>query len=132
MLLSMPLMNLMMSDDMTEGPEKSTIEKVYVYNMTMYRPLDVKSELTPAYQHIVLEDAKESYEVVEARLAEEEKMVFVSDLAESSVNMGVRLWVKSEDYWQTRWRMMENIKYALDENGIEIPFPQRDLHIISQ
>ena len=57
----------------------------------------------------------------------EEKMVFVSDLAESSVNMGVRLWVKSEAYWQTRWRMMENIKYALDENGIEIPFPQMDV-----
>ena len=79
-------------------------------------------------------DIKKTKEVLQAVidgepccLAEEEKMVFVSDLAESSVNMGVRLWVKSEDYWQTRWRMMENIKYALDENGIEIPFPQMDV-----
>lgn len=79
-------------------------------------------------------DIKKTKEVLQAVidgepccLAEEEKMVFVSDLAESSVNIGVRLWVKSEDYWQTRWRMMENIKYALDENGIEIPFPQMDV-----
>ncbi|MGN0507524.1 MAG: ABC transporter permease [Lachnospiraceae bacterium] len=81
-LLSMPIMNLIMSDDMTEGPEKSAIEKVYIYNMTMYQQLDYQSELTPAYRNIVFENARESYEVVEARLAEEEKNSVLLLLAE--------------------------------------------------
>lgn len=65
----------------------------------------------------------------EARLVDESANVFVSALADSSVNMGVRLWVKSEDYWSAKWRITENIKLALDENGISIPFPQLDVQI---
>lgn len=65
----------------------------------------------------------------EARLVDEDMNVFVSELADSSVNMGVRLWVKSENYWSTKWRITEKIKYSLDENGISIPFPQMDVNI---
>ncbi len=65
----------------------------------------------------------------EARLEEDAMNVFVSNLGESSVDMGVRYWVKREDYWDSKWRMTENIKYALDENGIEIPFPQVDVNL---
>lgn len=64
-----------------------------------------------------------------ARLVEEEPMVFVSNLGASSVDMGVRVWVRAEEYWQARWRLMENIKYALDENGISIPYQQIDVQI---
>ncbi|MCI8326204.1 MAG: mechanosensitive ion channel [Lachnospiraceae bacterium] len=64
-----------------------------------------------------------------ACLSEEEMLVFVSNLADSSIVMGVRVWVHTEDYWQTRWRLLENIKYAFDENGIEIPYPQMDVTI---
>lgn len=73
MLVSMPLMNLIMSDQHEDGTEKSSIEKVYFYNMTMYQKLDYETELTPAYREVVFETAKESYEVMERRLAEEEK-----------------------------------------------------------
>ena len=65
----------------------------------------------------------------EARLADQPMDVFVSELADSSVNLGVRVWVKSGDYWNTKWRMTEEIKYALDRNGIEIPFPQVDVNL---
>lgn len=65
----------------------------------------------------------------EARLADQPMNVFVSELADSSVNLGVRVWVKSKDYWDAKWRMTEEIKYALDRNGIEIPFPQVDVNI---
>ena len=65
----------------------------------------------------------------EARLEEEATNVFVSDLADSSINMGVRLWVKSEDYWTAKWRITENIKLAFDANNISIPFPQLDVQI---
>lgn len=66
-----------------------------------------------------------------ACLLEEETKVFVSELADSCVIMGIRIWVKTEDYWDAKWRMNENIKYALDENEIEIPYPKMDVTIRS-
>lgn len=55
--------------------------------------------------------------------------VFVSALSDSSVEVGCRFWVKSEDYWQTKWDMLEAVKLTFDEHGIQIPFPQMDVHI---
>ncbi|MBQ7625294.1 MAG: mechanosensitive ion channel, partial [Clostridia bacterium] len=53
-----------------------------------------------------------------------EPFVRVWDLADSSVNIVVRAWVDTADYWEVRSALIENIKYALDENGITIPFNQ--------
>ena len=64
----------------------------------------------------------------EAVLKEKEMVVFVDDLGSSSVIIGMRGWVKQEDYWMTKWRVTENCKLALDEAGIEIPFNQLDVH----
>lgn len=58
--------------------------------------------------------------------------VHVSELADSSVQMGVRAWVKTEDYWPIRWKMTEDIKNALDANGISIPYPQMDVTVAMQ
>ena len=55
---------------------------------------------------------------------EETYHVFVDSLGDSAVVIGIRVWVKTADYWETRWRITENVKYALDEHQIEIPFPQ--------
>lgn len=63
----------------------------------------------------------------EALLAEDPVNVFVSELSDSSVQMGIRFWVKNENYWTTRWRITENIKLALDANEIPIPYPQLDV-----
>lgn len=65
----------------------------------------------------------------EARIAEEDALVFVDNLNASSVDMGVRIWVRTEDYWTAKWRLTENIKYALDENNISIPYQQIDVQI---
>ncbi len=64
-------------------------------------------------------------------LPEEELLVFVKELADSSVIMGCRLWVKTEHYWTVKWRLTEEIKRALDENGIEIPYQQLEVSIKS-
>lgn len=64
-----------------------------------------------------------------AKLEGEEVMVFVNDLGESSVEMGIRIWVSASDYWPAKWRLLENVKYALDEAGIAIPYPQIDVQI---
>ena len=50
--------------------------------------------------------------------------VFVNEFKDSSIEMRVRFWVKTEDYWKCRWRTLENIKNRFDENGITIPFNQ--------
>jgi len=58
--------------------------------------------------------------------------IAVSELADSSVNLVVRPWVKKEDYWTVKFDLTRNIKEGFDENGIEIPFPQRVVHMISE
>jgi len=57
--------------------------------------------------------------------------VAVSELGDSSVNFVVRPWVKTSDYWAVRFELTQRIKMAFDENGISIPFPQRDVHLIN-
>ena len=81
-------------------------------------------------------DIKKAKSVIEKLLSEdasilkEEQMnVFVNDLADSAVVLGIRAWVKNEEYWATRWRLLEEIKVELDENGIEIPYPQVTVHM---
>ncbi|MDE6602052.1 MAG: mechanosensitive ion channel family protein [Lachnospiraceae bacterium] len=62
-------------------------------------------------------------------LQDEEKRVFVEELADSAVILDVRCYSANENFWETRWRLMEAVKYALDEAGIGIPFPQMDVHM---
>ncbi len=76
-------------------------------------------------------------EVLLAMIDEEEAVirfqpieVFVNDFKDSSIEMRIRFWVKAEDYWDCRWRTLENIKNVFDDNGITIPFNQ--LTIISR
>jgi len=56
-------------------------------------------------------------------------VVALLELADSSVNFAVRPWVPTADYWTIYFDTMEKIKLRLDEEGIEIPFPQRDVHL---
>lgn len=62
-------------------------------------------------------------------MSDQEMQVFVDELAADSVILGLRAWVKTEEYWATNWRLNEKIKLTFDEQGIEIPFPQLDVHI---
>jgi small conductance mechanosensitive channel len=55
--------------------------------------------------------------------------VALAELADSSVNFNVRPWVKSADYWAVRSDLLEKIKLTFDEKGINIPYPQMDVHI---
>ena len=64
-------------------------------------------------------------------LSDPEPMVAVAELADSSVNFIVRPWVKKEDYWAVKCDLTRKIKESFEQNGIEIPFPQRVVHNIS-
>ncbi len=64
-------------------------------------------------------------------MADPVPQVMVGELADSSVNMIGRFWLKKEDYWPVKFDLTRKVKEAYDENGIEIPFPQRVVHMAS-
>ena len=63
------------------------------------------------------------------RLPEADTNIFVKELNGSSVDLGVRFWVPTEEYWKVRWDMLENIKLTFDAEGISIPYTQMDVHV---
>jgi small conductance mechanosensitive channel len=63
--------------------------------------------------------------------AEPAPQVAVAELADSSVNFVVRVWTDTADYWGVKFDATESIKNRFDQEGIGIPFPQRDIHIVS-
>lgn len=95
-----------------------------------YRQLDLKIDIS--YDA----DLKKAKRLLEGILLEDscviqemDHNVFVDSLGESSVVLGVRAWVRTEEYWPTRWRMLETIKLTMDKNEIEIPFKQLKIHV---
>ena len=62
-------------------------------------------------------------------ISDKERNVFVDNLGNSSVVIGLRAWVKTEEYWTSRWRILEQVKLTLDENQIEIPYNQLQVHL---
>lgn len=119
-------------DNKTVVIPNGTLANSSLTNLTAQekRKLDLRVDI--AYDA----DLKKAKEVIETLLREEadilqeeEIRIFVDSLGNSSVVLGVRAWVKTEDYWNVRWRVLENIKLTLDENGIEIPFQQVTVHM---
>ncbi|SFK81054.1 mechanosensitive ion channel family protein [Shimia haliotis] len=64
-------------------------------------------------------------------LTDPEPAIFVGELGDSSVNLFCRPWVKTDDYWDVYWDLTGQVKERFDAEGISIPFPQRDVHLIS-
>jgi small conductance mechanosensitive channel len=75
----------------------------------------------------VLREIVDDYEAV---LDDPEPLIKVHELGDSSVNFIVRPWVKTDDYWSTYWDITKAVKKRFDEEGITIPFPQRDVHVV--
>ena len=82
------------------------------------------ADLVQAKQ-ILLKIARQS----SCRMEEPEPSVAVSELAESSVKLRVSVWTLPEEYWEELWQLNEQIKLAYDKAGIEIAFPQLDVHV---
>ena len=85
------------------------------------------------------DDVDKAYEVL-TKLINEDKRILeapepfmaVSELADSSVNITVRVWVEAADYWAVYFRMNEEVYKTFDKEGLSIPFPQRDVHIFQE
>jgi small conductance mechanosensitive channel len=63
-------------------------------------------------------------------LADPAPMIVVGELAESSVNLVIRLWCNSGDYWPLKFDITKALKQGMDAEGISIPYPQRTLHVV--
>jgi len=63
-------------------------------------------------------------------LQDPQPIVSIDNLADSGITVGIRVWIGGADYWNVRFSLLEKIKGAFDEAGIEIPFPQRVVKII--
>lgn len=81
------------------------------------------------------DDIKKAKEVLTNVATSNEKVlvdkgisVVVSELAESSVNFTINVWVKTSDYSEVKFYLLENIKLSFDNEGISIPYPQQDVH----
>ena len=72
-------------------------------------------------EHVLLSDARV--------LADPAPVIAVADLGASSVDLHIRPWVNSADYFAASCDLKEAIKLAFDENGISIPYPQTDMHV---
>ena len=82
------------------------------------------------------DNIKQAKETLQALLDEDERvlkdpspLIAVGELADSSVNLNVRPWVKSEDYWAVKFDFTEKVKLTFDERKISIPYPQMDVHL---
>ncbi|MEE1249231.1 MAG: mechanosensitive ion channel [Lachnospiraceae bacterium] len=119
-------------DNKTIVIPNGTLANSSLTNLTQMEKRIVDLKIGVAY-HTDLKKAKEVItEVImaeEARILDEPVKVFVSELGASEITIGCRIWVKTEDYWEAKWRLLENLKNALDENQIEIPFQQIDVNL---
>lgn len=82
------------------------------------------------------DDLRQAKHILQTIVSEDERVlsepapfVAVSELADSSVDFVVRVWVKSQDYWGVNFDTIEKVKLTFDEQGISIPYPQMDLHM---
>ena len=83
------------------------------------------------------DDIKKAKTTLERILAEDERIltdpaptVAVLELGDSSINFVVRPWVNTPDYWNVYFAVTEKVKLTFDKEGISIPFPQRDVHLV--
>ncbi|MCR5235421.1 MAG: mechanosensitive ion channel [Lachnospiraceae bacterium] len=123
---------LMTVDNRSIVVPNSVMSNTTVTNVTFYdvRKLEVivgvsySSDIDRVKQ--VLSDLLDREEFV---VHDKEKQIFVSGLNTSSIDMGMRFFVKKSEYWASKWQILEDIKKTFDENNIEIPFNQMDVHL---
>ena len=120
-------------------------ERVIIPNGPLFSDNIINYSQNPTRRHNIIvgigygSDLKKAKEIL-YRLAKEcptalqepPAVVYVEELADSSVNLSLRIWSNTGNYLETRFYLIEQIKLTFDKEGIELPFPQRDVHIISQ
>ncbi len=147
-------------DYIVAGGESGTVQEISIFNTILHTP-DNQKKIIPngaisnstitnvtanptrrmdlvigvSYDDDLRKARKILEEIVSGRddlLKEPAPVIAVSELGDSAVNIVVRPWVKTEDYWSARFQLIEQIKTTFDEQGISFPFPQRDVHLYTE
>lgn len=142
------------------GGVSGTVKSIDIFNTTLHTPdnqkvivpnskitSDVITNVTanePRRVDLVIgisydDDIAKAKNILENIIKDEKRilenpatMIAVSELANSSVNLVVRPWVKTAEYWDVYFALMEKIKLTFDKEGIHIPYPQQDVHLFSE
>lgn len=102
-------------------------------NLTNERKRKVEVKISIAYNSNIKEVKEIVYSILgqEDRILDEEpKDVFIDSFDDSGMTLGIRAWVKTEDYWSTTWDLRERVKTAFDENQIEIPYNRLEVDLL--
>jgi small conductance mechanosensitive channel len=109
---------------------KLTADNITNYSANDTRRVDLEAGISYG------DDIDKARAAIEAALAEVSGIlenpapdIFVSEMADSSVNFKVRPWCRPDDYWTVYFGVTEALKKRFDSEGISIPFPQRDVHL---
>ena len=105
----------------------STIENIS-YHDTRRVDVNVGTEYSADLDH-TRKTLEAVVDGIEAKLPDKTTQVVLLELGDSAIGWQVRVWVKAADLWPTKELLTRNIKVALDEAGIGIPFPQMDVHL---
>lgn len=119
-------------DNKTVIIPNGSLANAAVTNVTAQKKRRVDIEFGISYNASMKEAKRVAEQVIDREnrvLREEGISVFIKELAASQVTVGIRVWTKTEDYWDVYFALTENIKEAMDEAGIEIPFNQLEVHI---
>ncbi|WP_082236433.1 mechanosensitive ion channel family protein [Anaeromassilibacillus senegalensis] len=109
---------------------KVTVSTITNYSAMMTRRLDLSYSIAYdadiAQAKALLRALAEKNPLVER---EPEPLIAVGEHQDSSIQMVVRIWCKTDDYYTLYYQMQEDVKLAFDQAGINIPFPQMDVHV---
>jgi len=106
-----------------------------ITNVTAQRTRRIDLMFGIAYEDDIEKAQRVLQEIVDANeavLSDPEPKIRLHELGDSSVNFIVRPWVRTSDYWDTYWDITKAVKLRFDQEGLSIPYPQRDVHIIEQ
>jgi small conductance mechanosensitive channel len=122
-------------DNQTLVVPNSKIWGDVIKNVTAQKVRRVDLEFGIGYGDDIEHAEKVLTEIVEANekvLKKPAHNIRLHTLADSSVNFIVRPWVKTDEYWEVYWEITREVKMRFDQEGISIPFPQRDVHLHTQ
>jgi len=118
-------------DNQTVVVPNNMIWQGIIKNVTGQRIRRVDLLFGVSYSDDIAKVEKVLHDIIAANdkiMDDPEPQIHLHELADSSVNFVVRPWVKTDDYWDVYWELMRTVKIRFDEEGISIPFPQRDVH----
>jgi small conductance mechanosensitive channel len=123
---------LLTPDNRTVSVPNGNLANSSTVNFTNQKERRLDITLDISYTNKI-DDVKKSIESVLSKekriIPDKDKFVRVTNYKESSIEYTIRVWVAKDDYWNTKFDLLENLKNKFDQDGIIIPFNQLDIHI---